>query len=103
MDEEPPMEHLGFFTINDTEEDVIDAIEAYCKCLLPYNPDEYMLQCHACKDWYHSNCLNMTEDEAKQLDRFTCDREQCFDGKRPHNQSSASADPDMVETKRPKR
>ncbi|GKD14490.1 bromo adjacent homology domain, zinc finger, RING/FYVE/PHD-type containing protein [Tanacetum coccineum] len=60
----------------------------YCKCMLPYNPDEYMLQCQACKDWYHPACLNMTKDEAKLLDNFTCDREQCLDGNRPHNQSS---------------
>ncbi|GJY27828.1 chromatin remodeling protein EBS-like protein [Tanacetum coccineum] len=73
-----------------------DTIEVYCKCLLPYNPDEYMLQCQACKDWYHPACLNMTKDEAKLLDNFTCDREQCLDGNRPHNQSSASADLDMV-------
>ncbi|GKE55222.1 hypothetical protein Tco_1494407, partial [Tanacetum coccineum] len=52
---------------------------------------------------YHPTCLNMTEDEAKQLDSFTCDREQCLDRKRHHNQSSGSVDPDMVETKRPKR
>ncbi|GKB25400.1 ATP-dependent DNA helicase PIF1 [Tanacetum coccineum] len=38
----------------------------YFKCLLPYNPDEYMLYCQARENWYHPDCLNMTKDEAKQ-------------------------------------
>ena len=33
-----------------------------------------MIQCEGgCKDWYHCECMNMTEDDAKELlDRFIC-------------------------------
>jgi hypothetical protein len=24
---------------------------SYCKCEMPYNPDDLMVQCDACKDW----------------------------------------------------
>lgn len=24
----------------------------YCKCEMPYNPDDLMVQCESCKDWY---------------------------------------------------
>lgn len=24
----------------------------YCKCEMPYNPDDLMVQCEGCKDWY---------------------------------------------------
>ena len=23
----------------------------YCKCEMPYNPDDLMVQCEGCKDW----------------------------------------------------
>ena len=25
--------------------------ERYCKCEMPYNPDDLMIQCDECKDW----------------------------------------------------
>ncbi|PWZ58803.1 Chromatin remodeling protein EBS [Zea mays] len=33
-----------------------DRVAVYCKCEMPYNPDDLMVQCEACKDWYI--CLN---------------------------------------------
>nr|CAB3480982.1 unnamed protein product [Digitaria exilis] len=29
-----------------------DRVAVYCKCEMPYNPDDLMVQCDACKDWY---------------------------------------------------
>uniref|UniRef100_A0ACD6APT0 Uncharacterized protein n=2 Tax=Avena sativa TaxID=4498 RepID=A0ACD6APT0_AVESA len=28
-----------------------DRVAVYCKCEMPYNPDDLMVQCDACKDW----------------------------------------------------
>ncbi|KAH0448029.1 hypothetical protein IEQ34_021829 [Dendrobium chrysotoxum] len=28
-----------------------DRVAVYCKCEMPYNPDDLMVQCEACKDW----------------------------------------------------
>ncbi|CAL9118651.1 unnamed protein product [Musa acuminata var. zebrina] len=28
-----------------------DRIAVYCKCEMPYNPDDLMVQCEGCKDW----------------------------------------------------
>lgn len=50
-----------------------DSVLVYCKCEMPSNPDVLMVQCESCKDWYHPTCLNMTDEEAKQLENFTCD------------------------------
>jgi hypothetical protein len=25
---------------------------SYCKCEMPYNPDDLMVHCELCKDWY---------------------------------------------------
>ncbi|GFP85072.1 lysine-specific demethylase phf2, partial [Phtheirospermum japonicum] len=51
---------------------VPDRVAVYCKCEMPYNPDDLMIQCDECKDWYHPACVEMTIEEAKQLDHFVC-------------------------------
>ncbi|GFY91712.1 PA-domain containing subtilase family protein [Actinidia rufa] len=49
-----------------------DSVAVYCKCEMPYNPDDLMVQCEGCKDWYHPACVNMTIEQAKLLDQFMC-------------------------------
>ncbi|KAA8520139.1 hypothetical protein F0562_014395 [Nyssa sinensis] len=49
-----------------------DRVAVYCKCEMPYNPDDLMVQCEGCKDWYHPACVNMTIEQAKKLDHFLC-------------------------------
>ncbi|XP_015695715.1 chromatin remodeling protein EBS-like isoform X1 [Oryza brachyantha] len=44
----------------------------YCKCEMPYNPDDLMVQCDDCKDWFHPSCMSMTIEQAKKLDHFVC-------------------------------
>ncbi|XP_047335641.1 chromatin remodeling protein EBS-like [Impatiens glandulifera] len=51
---------------------VPSCVRVYCKCKLPENPDLLMVQCEECKNWYHPFCLEMTIDQAKQLDPFMC-------------------------------
>ncbi|KAL1832264.1 hypothetical protein ACET3Z_001915 [Daucus carota] len=36
-----------------TKEITPDRISVYCKCEMPYNPDDLMIQCDGCKDWFH--------------------------------------------------
>ncbi|XP_047269032.1 chromatin remodeling protein EBS isoform X2 [Capsicum annuum] len=49
-----------------------DRVPVYCKCEMPYNPDDLMVQCETCKDWFHPTCMSMTIEEAKKLDPFLC-------------------------------
>ncbi|MBA0568903.1 hypothetical protein Golob_006369, partial [Gossypium lobatum] len=49
-----------------------DRVAVYCKCEMPYNPDDLMVQCEGCKDWYHPACVGMTIEEAKMLEHFVC-------------------------------
>ncbi|CAK9182223.1 unnamed protein product [Ilex paraguariensis] len=51
---------------------VPDRVAVYCKCEMPYNPDDLMVQCDECKDWYHPACVGMTIEQAKHLDHFIC-------------------------------
>ncbi|CAL5012555.1 unnamed protein product [Urochloa decumbens] len=49
-----------------------DRVAVYCKCEMPYNPDDLMVQCDACKDWFHPSCMNMSIEQAKKLEHFVC-------------------------------
>ncbi|KAJ3677460.1 hypothetical protein LUZ60_003184 [Juncus effusus] len=49
-----------------------DRVAVYCKCEMPYNPDDLMVQCDACKDWFHPSCMGMSIEQAKKLDHFLC-------------------------------
>ncbi|KAI3847776.1 hypothetical protein MKW98_026266 [Papaver atlanticum] len=49
-----------------------DRVAVYCKCEMPYNPDDLMVQCEGCKDWFHPSCMGMTIEQAKKLERFLC-------------------------------
>ncbi|CAH9054419.1 unnamed protein product [Cuscuta epithymum] len=49
-----------------------DRVAVYCKCEMPYNPDDLMVQCEGCKDWFHPSCMGMSIDEAKKLEHFLC-------------------------------
>ncbi|CAN8246306.1 unnamed protein product [Cochlearia groenlandica] len=47
-------------------------IPVYCKCEMPHNPDNLMVQCEECTDWYHPACVGMTIEEAMKLEQFVC-------------------------------
>ncbi|PQM38033.1 chromatin remodeling protein EBS-like isoform X2 [Prunus yedoensis var. nudiflora] len=47
-----------------------DRVAVYCKCEMPYNPDDLMVQCEGCKDWFHPSCMGMTIEDAKKLEHF---------------------------------
>ncbi|KAJ8450902.1 hypothetical protein Cgig2_032527 [Carnegiea gigantea] len=49
-----------------------DRVAVYCKCEMPYNPDDLMVQCEGCSDWFHPACIEMTAEEAKRLEHFFC-------------------------------
>ncbi|KAI6704087.1 hypothetical protein NL676_013223 [Syzygium grande] len=81
-----------------------DRVAVYCKCEMPYNPDDLMVQCEGCKDWYHPACVGMTIEEAKKLEHFVCS--ECSDDevKRAENGFSSSPAAEVkVDSKRRKR
>ncbi|XP_075498228.1 chromatin remodeling protein EBS-like isoform X1 [Primulina tabacum] len=82
-----------------------DRVAVYCKCEMPYNPDDLMVQCEGCKDWFHPSCMRMTIEDAKKLDHFLCsDCSSDDDTKRSLNSFPVSPPADAkVELKRRKR
>ncbi|XP_050369567.1 chromatin remodeling protein EBS-like [Argentina anserina] len=61
-----------------------DRVAVYCKCEMPYNPDDLMVQCEECKDWFHPACVNISNEVAKKLEHYIC--------------SECSADEDVKKT-----
>ncbi|XP_020552090.1 chromatin remodeling protein SHL isoform X1 [Sesamum indicum] len=81
-----------------------DRVAVYCKCEMPYNPDDLMVQCEGCSDWFHPNCIDMTAEEAKRLDHFYCHNCSSEDQKKLHNSHVSTRHADAkVETKRRRR
>ncbi|KAI8027338.1 Chromatin remodeling protein SHL [Camellia lanceoleosa] len=67
-----------------------DRVAVYCKCEMPYNPDDLMVQCEGCTDWFHPTCIEMTPEEAKRLDHFFCQNCSSEDQKKLQNSHATS-------------
>jgi len=84
---------------------VPDRIAVFCKCEMPYNPDDLMIQCEECSDWFHPACIGMTIKEAKKLEHFFCQTCTAENGKMAENSHEATAQSEEkpVESKRRRR
>lgn len=51
---------------------VIEEWEKHCLCLTPLNPDKKYIQCDICNKWFHLDCVKLTQEEADQLDSYSC-------------------------------
>jgi len=82
-----------------------DRVAVYCKCEMPYNPDDLMVQCEGCKDWFHPSCVDMTIEQAKKVERFFCSDCSSEDEEKKSRNSNAVSQPveNKVESKRRKK
>uniref|UniRef100_A0A673VZI0 Lysine-specific demethylase PHF2 n=1 Tax=Salmo trutta TaxID=8032 RepID=A0A673VZI0_SALTR len=56
-------------------------VPVYCICRLPYDVTQFMIECDACKDWFHGSCVGVDEDEAPDIDVYHCPNCEKTDGK----------------------
>ncbi|XP_048586432.1 lysine-specific demethylase 7A isoform X2 [Nematostella vectensis] len=49
-----------------------DHQEQYCICRRPYEPEEFMIQCDSCQDWFHGSCVGIEEYQASDIERYHC-------------------------------
>ncbi|CAH0728256.1 unnamed protein product, partial [Brenthis ino] len=47
--------------------------QAYCICRSS-DSSRFMIACDACEEWYHGDCINISEREAKYIKNYFCDR-----------------------------
>ncbi|XP_044331984.1 chromatin remodeling protein SHL isoform X2 [Aegilops tauschii subsp. strangulata] len=84
---------------------VPDRIAVFCKCEMPYNPDDLMIQCEECSDWFHPSCIGMTIKEAKKREHFFCQSCTAENGKTTENfhEATGQSEEKPVESKRRRR
>uniref|UniRef100_A0A665VLW8 Bromodomain PHD finger transcription factor n=1 Tax=Echeneis naucrates TaxID=173247 RepID=A0A665VLW8_ECHNA len=44
----------------------------YCLCKTPYDETKFYIGCDLCTNWYHGDCVGITEKEAKKMDDYIC-------------------------------
>mmetsp|Transcript_34586 Transcript_34586/g.58089 ORF Transcript_34586/g.58089 Transcript_34586/m.58089 type:complete len:219 (-) Transcript_34586:593-1249(-) len=49
-----------------------DRVPVYCHCEMPYNPDLFMVECEACAEWFHPECLGYSQKNVLELEKFIC-------------------------------
>ncbi|CAD8171880.1 unnamed protein product [Paramecium octaurelia] len=49
----------------------MDAIQQYCFCFQPVNPDRQYIQCDSCKNWYHFECVGI-KNGTYDKNEFNC-------------------------------
>lgn len=49
-----------------------DADRLFCVCQQPYDPDNNMLQCDGCSEWYHTKCVGVSLAQAKTIKKWSC-------------------------------
>ncbi|XP_020290653.1 lysine-specific demethylase phf2-like isoform X2 [Pseudomyrmex gracilis] len=52
----------------------MDLPVTYCLCGGSYDPEQFMIQCDVCKEWYHGECVALKEYMAIDLDKYHCPR-----------------------------
>ncbi|CAB3988493.1 Chromatin modification-related YNG2 [Paramuricea clavata] len=56
------------------EIDIVGQGSVYCICQEPESPDDerFMVCCDGCDNWFHGECVNITEEEAELLPEYFC-------------------------------
>ncbi|XP_053308876.1 nucleosome-remodeling factor subunit BPTF isoform X2 [Spea bombifrons] len=58
--------------ISTTSKDDKKDTKIYCICKTPYDESKFYIGCELCANWYHGECVGITEKEAKKVDVYIC-------------------------------
>lgn len=47
--------------------------KVYCICKTPYDQKRFYIGCDLCSNWFHGECVNVSEDQAKQMAEYVCE------------------------------
>ena len=60
--------------MEEPEEDV------YCVCRGPYSKHRFMIECYSCKEWFHGDCVGVSEGDADNIEDYYCSQCQVHHG-----------------------
>lgn len=44
----------------------------YCLCRTPYDETKFYVGCDLCNNWFHGDCVGITEEMSKTMSEFVC-------------------------------
>lgn len=44
----------------------------YCICRKPYDETKFYVGCDLCNNWFHGDCVGITEESSKTMSEFIC-------------------------------
>ncbi|XP_069124363.1 nucleosome-remodeling factor subunit BPTF-like isoform X2 [Argopecten irradians] len=44
----------------------------YCVCKTPYDASKFYIGCDLCSNWFHGDCVGISEERAKTIDTYVC-------------------------------
>lgn len=44
----------------------------YCVCRTPYDETKFYVGCDLCNNWFHGECVGITEESSKSMTEFIC-------------------------------
>uniref|UniRef100_UPI00358E9432 nucleosome-remodeling factor subunit BPTF isoform X2 n=1 Tax=Myxine glutinosa TaxID=7769 RepID=UPI00358E9432 len=45
----------------------------YCICKTTYDPSRFYIGCDLCTNWFHGDCVGVTDRDAEAMDEYVCD------------------------------
>ncbi|XP_055538687.1 nucleosome-remodeling factor subunit NURF301 [Wyeomyia smithii] len=44
----------------------------YCVCRTPYDDTKFYVGCDLCNNWFHGDCVGISEEQSKEINEFVC-------------------------------
>lgn len=44
----------------------------YCVCRTPYDDTKFYVGCDLCNNWFHGDCVGISEEQSKEINEFIC-------------------------------
>mmetsp|Transcript_33728 Transcript_33728/g.54313 ORF Transcript_33728/g.54313 Transcript_33728/m.54313 type:complete len:97 (+) Transcript_33728:624-914(+) len=58
--------------VNAKSTEPIDYTKKYCVCNDTYQDGDFMIACDVCNDWFHGECIGITEEKGESMESFVC-------------------------------
>jgi hypothetical protein len=53
--------------------DTVDSSVLYCICKRPYDVPRFMIACDKCDQWFHGECIQISEKQGEFIDLYFCE------------------------------